>query len=166
MRDTRAPLRVRDLVRRDCLVSVHEDTPISELDKILASYHVGGVPVLSDAGALVGMVGQYDVVRWIARQLTDTSETHAELEAELRKQPVARVMSRRVHFVTPDDELVDAADAMCRLRLHRLLVVEDGEPIGMLSALDLLQVLQNFDFCSRFYRLESPEPRLTAAERS
>lgn len=157
-------VRVRDILHRDSLVSVHEDTPIGELDRILASNQFGGVPVVSDAGRLVGTVSQSDIVRLISRAITpgrdsEDGETPTQrilrLERDLREKRARDIMERRVHYVSPGDEIASVARTMRRLRIHRVPVMDRGRLIGILTAFDLIQFVEDPDFFAEYYQQRS-----------
>lgn len=144
-------VRVRDIMPYGNLIKVHEETPIGQLDKILADSGVSGVPVVSSAGELVGEVSQTDIVRLIARDLrpgdgffeesVDYEARVGDLVRDFRTKKVKDIMSRRVQSITPELDIRSAADAMIRQRHHRLPVVENGRLIGIITAFDLLKAI-------------------------
>lgn len=54
---------------------------------------------------------------------------------------VDEVMSRRILSIPPDASVRDAAQAMLSSGVHRLLVIEDGRLVGLLSATDVLRAV-------------------------
>ncbi len=152
--------KVRDILHHDSLVSVHEDTPVGELDRILASNQFGGVPVVSDSGRLVGTVSQSDIIRLISKAISPVQgpgeeKTHMqrvlELERELREKRAKDIMERRVHYVSPTDEITSVARTMRRRRVHRVPVVDHGRLIGILTAFDLIQFVEDPNFFAEYY---------------
>ncbi|HZD06036.1 MAG TPA: CBS domain-containing protein [Longimicrobiales bacterium] len=59
----------------------------------------------------------------------------------LDEHTVDEVMSRVVFSVEPRDTVMEAARRMTKHGVHRLLVVEDGEAVGILSASDLVRAV-------------------------
>lgn len=59
----------------------------------------------------------------------------------LEEHTVAEAMSRGVLSIQPDADIVDAARAMVRARVHRLLVVDAGRLVGITTSWDLIQGL-------------------------
>ena len=55
-------LCVADVMTLDPIV-VRMDAPIEDAQALIESNHVSGLPVVDDAGALVGVVSQTDLVR-------------------------------------------------------------------------------------------------------
>lgn len=85
-------------------------------------------------------------LRWFVEMWEDVPADVATRLAEpegpewdrLDEHTVDEVMSRLVLSVGPDDAVEEAARVMDRENVHRLLVVEDGEAVGILTALDVV----------------------------
>jgi CBS domain-containing protein len=54
---------------------------------------------------------------------------------------VDEVMTRRVITVPPDAPVRSAAKKMTEEHIHRLLVVEDGSPVGILTTSDVVKAV-------------------------
>ena len=52
---------VRDIMTRE-IVSVRLETPLTEAARILAEHDFDGVPVVDDAGKLIGILTEYDLI--------------------------------------------------------------------------------------------------------
>ena len=52
-----------DLMTRDVAV-VHPETSLLDAVKLMAKRRISGVPVVDDAGSIVGMMSEGDLVRW------------------------------------------------------------------------------------------------------
>ena len=59
----------------------------------------------------------------------------------LGEHTVGEVMSRRVVAVNPEKSVQAAARLMTRLQIHRLLVLEQGKLLGVLSASDIVRAV-------------------------
>ncbi len=77
--------RIRDVMTRD-VVSIKEETPISEVARILEEKRIKRVPVLRD-GRLVGIVSRADVLRGLAsvgsRSVTSSSADDRQIRATI-----------------------------------------------------------------------------------
>lgn len=116
--------RVRDVMTTEP-ITVDAEAPVSRAAALMRKHDVGDVLVMRD-GELVGIVTDRDiVVRAIAAGL----------------DPSARVgeICSSTHLVTvsPDDTLDAARDRMRKRAVRRIPVVEDGEPVGIVSLGDL-----------------------------
>jgi CBS domain-containing protein len=153
-------LLVRDVMTRSVL-TVRADWTIEELKGFLIEHGISGAPVVDARGELVGVVSATDLLRQ-----GETGEGFDRRRAEhLLAEPLERALSRdelRSMYVaagdgasvrdlmTPvvfqvDEEapVHDVADLMARGRIHRVLVVRNAKPSGIVSALDLVRVLRD-----------------------
>ena len=99
---------------------------------------IHAVPVVDQAGKLVGIVTSWDLVEeWDAAQ------------------GVVTVMSDRVRAVVPNTSAVEAARTMRDAGVHHLVVLgASDQPVGIVSSLDLLAVL-----AGETERLSQPDVR-------
>ena len=76
---------------------------------------------------------------------TDTVERMAEVEGPewdfLADHTVGEAMSRRLLSVSPDDDIRVAARRMSEADVHRVLVLEHGRMVGILSASDIVRAV-------------------------
>ena len=155
-------LQVRHLMHRD-VVKVHPETTVETLDKVLSEHHISGVPVVDEDMRTVGIVSQTDIVRLISKEEDPSgsfydgpsaySRPTDNLARELSRKTVSEIMERRIHSVAPQDHISRAAALMNRLGIHRLLVLDRGRMVGILSTFDLVKVLENVDFFEEYYGL-------------
>ena len=136
------------------VVTLRPEMSAREAERLLASHHVGGAPVVDEHGRLVGVLSQSDLVRLDADPpstgatgvfTTDVDDYReiASLPADESLVSVARVMSRDPLTIEPNATLREAARRMRDHGVHRLLVVEDGRLRGVVSAFDLLVALED-----------------------
>jgi CBS domain-containing protein len=59
----------------------------------------------------------------------------------LMERSVSDVVTRRIVSVPPECELREAAEVMAKADVHRLLVMEEDELVGILSAKDLVRAV-------------------------
>jgi CBS domain-containing protein len=59
----------------------------------------------------------------------------------LDEHTVGDVMTRVVFQVEPDASLAEAARIMAKERIHRLLVTDEGGPVGILTAWDIVRAV-------------------------
>jgi CBS domain-containing protein len=152
-------LNVHDLMQ----IRVHvvpSKMPLVELEQEFINKRVSGFPVVDD-DQLVGVVSRSDIVRQldVERQLAEnTSDFYwdragfHEEPAESMHQIASRVgqriedlhvrdlMSRHLIAVSADDSLTVLAQRFLERHIHRVLVVEHGRLVGIVSALDLVKL--------------------------
>ncbi len=147
--------RVADLMTRDVAV-INRKSDVHELEKLLLEKRVHGLPVVNDEGILVGVISQTDLLAWHYNSgvdgaaFYDTSRLHVTDEAsmaglqltDIQTASVEEVMSPLVHCIRADLPIAVAASTMVRLRIHRLVVVDDTLRVqGVISALDILHAI-------------------------
>jgi CBS domain-containing protein len=111
------------------LWSVEPDDPVLEIIQLMATHHVGALPVLR-GGELLGIVSERDYARKVVllgRSATDT--------------PVQQIMSSPVITVTPQTSLNECMQLVTDHRVRHLPVVEDGRVVGMISIGDLVKAV-------------------------
>lgn len=117
---------VGHLMTRDPKTCAPDDS-LDVAARLLWDHDVGVVPVVLD-GRTVGVITDRDVCMAAYTQ-----------GRTLRELPVYLAMSKDVHVVRPDDDVVDALRLMRERQVRRLPVVDErGALRGILSATDLL----------------------------
>lgn len=101
------------------------ETTLVELARLLSEGDVGGLPVLSAAGDLVGFVSATDVIG-------------ALLAGKPGETPASDLMTSPAQTI---DEFATSDDVMSALRerhIHHLPVVRAGRVVGMISPKEIL----------------------------
>ena len=146
---------VADIMTPDPIV-VSPETPLNEAIKILAENRISGLPVISVAGELVGVISETDLM-WQETGVTQAPyfmlldsiiylENPAKHERELHKalgQTVGEVMTAKdIVTIKPDRAIRDAAQIMHEQKVHRLPVVDaEGKVIGILTRGDIIRFM-------------------------
>jgi CBS domain-containing protein len=139
------------------LLTVTPSTPISEAVKLLVDRHIGGLPVIDDAGKLVGIISESDLmwreqgveqppymlflggIIYFQNPLTYDRDLHKALG-----QTVGEVMTPHAISITADTTLPEAARIMHDKKLHRLPVVDEHQhPIGIITEGDIVRAIAN-----------------------
>jgi len=124
VRDALSEFQVSDLMTPE-VSTVHRDMTVGELlDRMFEERH-SGYPVVDDEGGLVGCVTMYDV--------------KALPEAASRASPVHEIMTADVITVGPDDDLFSACRKLSGADIGRLMVVENGDLMGILTRSDIMK---------------------------
>ena len=116
---------VRDVMTAQPIV-LEANATISDAARQMKEHDVGNVLVRRD-GKLCGIVTDRDIV---VRALADN-------ETNPGSQPLADICSEDLECVEADAEIEEAIERMESRSIRRLAVVEDGEPLGVVSLGDL-----------------------------
>jgi CBS domain-containing protein len=119
-------MKVRELYTPH-LVKAHPGEDLSVAASRMQFHEVGALAVY-DAGTLVGILTERDVLRAVGDGRVPELTT------------VAEFMSPEPITVTPEIEVGQAAGLMLSLGARHLPVTEAGELVGMLSARDILSI--------------------------
>ncbi len=145
---------VADVMTPDPII-VGPQTPLKEAIKILAQRRISGLPVVDEAGKLVGVISETDLL-WqetgveppVYIMFLDSViylENPARHDQELHKalgQTVGDVMSDEPVTVKPDQPLRKAAKLMQEKSIRRLAVTDDaGKVIGILTPGDIVRAM-------------------------
>lgn len=143
------------------VLAARADWTLQQLASFFTEHAISGAPVLSEGGALVGVVSLSDVARHESSETTeDTPPAFYQHEtAHLHVPPgtlddlaapsgttVRDIMMPTLFCVDEDAPADEIADKMMRGGLHRLLVVRSGsrrDVVGIVTTLDMLQIIRD-----------------------
>ncbi len=156
-------LTAKDIMTTEVL-KVNKDWPVEELTEFLVENCISGAPVVDDNDELVGVVSLTDVARYdmlsgetvqIERPpnyYLEALEERYAMEDIVRFRiknassvTVADIMTPVTFKVHPDTPLPEVADTMIRGRIHRVLVTDNGQVVGIITALDMLKVIRDWE---------------------
>jgi len=143
---------VAELMNPD-VVCATPDMSVAQVGRLLAERGVSAAPVVGPQGQVLGIITQHDLVRHAARRMTVAEagrfvtddrgyEEIERLPADLSSTLVEKVMHQPVYGVDRRSSVAVAANIMRERRVHRLVVTERGRLVGVISALDLMRVVE------------------------
>jgi CBS domain-containing protein/rubredoxin len=112
-------MKARDIMTAG-VISVPEDSTVEDAARLLARHRISGLPVVNGAGALVGLVTEYDLI---------AKEGHL----------VADIMSRSVISVSPDTDVEEVMHLLANRRIRRVPVIQSDRMVGIVSRSDLVR---------------------------
>jgi CBS domain-containing protein len=141
-------MTIEDIMTRD-VITVSPETPIHKAARLMADHGISGLPVIDDAGRLVGVISDGDL---ILRQRSRRKapwwhwflEDGEQLARDYQKSTgttVGEVMTRSVLSVHPAYGIETAASILDARGIRRLPVVRNGELVGIISRGDLVRAL-------------------------
>jgi predicted transcriptional regulator len=147
--------RVKDLMNPD-VMTVADDMTTDALARYLIEREISGAPVVDSRGHLIGVVSMTDIGRKMAEDSdfeSGTSGFYREISPEPtledlgqryieeRAVTVRDVMTPVIHQVPVTASAAEAARIMVDERIHRLVVTQGKEPVGIITSLDLLRIV-------------------------
>lgn len=121
-------LHAFDLMVKD-VISVSEKTPLKEVTKLFAEKHITGAPVINEAGELVGVISESDIIR----KTTSMGAWSPNLAGQIMTKPAVTV--------APDETLQRICELMHNRHIHRVVVADGKEIRGIITTMDILQVI-------------------------
>ena len=143
-------LLVRDVMTAQVL-TVSPETSLGDVARLMVERVVRAVPVVDDAGTLLGMVTHKELLRFLIPdylQRTKSGEFRAPTKSQVqrgstdpRQIPVREAMARSVLCLGEDQTLSDVANLMNSKDVDRFPVVREGRVVGFLTRADLIRRL-------------------------
>jgi len=143
-------MHAHHIMTRD-VVAVTPHTTIEAAAKIMLQMHISGMPVIDDAGNLVGMVSKSDFLRrseigtgrkrapWLSFFMGPGRAASEFIHERGRK--VEDVMSRQVVSVREETSLTEVVNLMEKHDIKRVPVMRDKATVGIVTRTNLLQAM-------------------------
>ena len=118
-------MTVEDLMSKQ-VVTMQQNHTVEQARRLIHEHGVTAIPVVGDGDELRGIVS--------------TTDLAADLDGDT---PVKQVMNEGVYAIPTGMELHLAAQMMRNQHIHRVVVVEEKRVVGILSAFDLLKLVED-----------------------
>ena len=118
-------MKLKDIMSKS-VVKIHPQENVEVAARLLTHYNIGALPVCDNAGRLIGVVTDRDLVTRCLASNRTPGETK-----------VRDIMTSRVVTASGEMEVGVAAHLMAREQVRRLPVIEGEKLLGMVSVGDL-----------------------------
>lgn len=143
-------MRAMDVMVRD-VVTVKPGDDVAEAIRLLAEHDVSALPVVDDAGTVVGVISEADLMRreeigtekhrsWWLEAMTPGVTLASEFAKEHGRK-VDEIMSNTVISASEETPLGEIATLLEKHRIKRVPVLRDGKLVGIVSRSNLIQAL-------------------------
>ena len=136
------------------VITVRRDTTVRDLATLFAERRISSVPVVDEAGDLIGIVSESDLIEQDKNLHIPTVvsifdwviylESDKRFEKELQKmtgQTVGDIYSEEVLSVGPEAPVSEVADIMTRERVQAVPVVEGRRVVGIIGRIDMVRTM-------------------------
>ena len=143
----------REIMTRN-VVTVKKDQPISDLSKLFIENHFNGVPVLDDAGKVIGVVTQSNLIEQNKNLHIPTVialfdavlflESEKKFESDVKKltgSKIEDIYHKNPITVYPDTELNEITTIMAEKDVHTLPVLENDKLVGIIGKKDVIRAM-------------------------
>ena len=121
-------VKIDELMTRR-VVTMQPHATIGHARTLLARNKIHALPVVDSEGRPVGIVSSADLMG-----------RHAD------GSPVQKIMTEKVHTVSPYEEASVAARIMRGRRIHHVVVTHEKKVVGMITSFDLLKLVEDRRF--------------------
>jgi CBS domain-containing protein len=154
-----ASTHARDVMVRDLIV-VGPDTPLLDIHRLFVEEEIHGAPVIDEQDQVLGVVSTMDLLRATQDEAdaasggrstyyhdgmpspgVDWLELAEDPDERVKNLTASDVMTRELVRVSPEATLREVASTMMKQHVHRVLVVAQGNLVGVITTFDLLRVL-------------------------
>ncbi|MFZ3046856.1 MAG: CBS domain-containing protein [Desulfatirhabdiaceae bacterium] len=146
-------LKIKDIMTTE-LITVSPETEILQAAKILLEKRINGIPVVNQAGKLVGILCQSDLIAqqkklpipslFIFMDGIFSTSSVKQFEKQVQKIAaitVAQAMSPNPVFAEPDMDIDVVAGMMVDKGFHTIPVLHEGRLVGIVGKEDILRTL-------------------------
>ena len=112
------------------VITVSEDSDISEVARLMKEHNLGAIVVNSKSGEPVGIVTERDIV---TRVVAEGNKTKGMKSKD--------VMSSPLRVVKAETPLTEAMRTMDKLNIRRLGVTYKGQLVGVISQKDIIRII-------------------------
>jgi len=141
-------MKIRDVMSRD-VIAVRAETPLKEVARLMSTYGISGLPVIDEAGTVLGVVSEADFLikgrgpeaaraTRLERILGQTAQSKA-LRAKIEAATAGEMMTAPALTIDADAPLRQAAALMIERRVNRLPVTRADHLVGIVTRADLVR---------------------------
>ncbi|MBV8334434.1 MAG: CBS domain-containing protein [Alphaproteobacteria bacterium] len=147
-------MRAMDVMTTN-VITVGPDTTVQALATLLSERGISGVPVVDNAGKLIGIVSEGDLLhraethterrttrrrsRWLDSFAADQEAAREYVKEHGRT--VGELMTRELITVNDTTDLADVATLLETKKIKRVPVLRDGKLVGIVSRANLIRAL-------------------------
>ena len=147
---------VKDVMNPD-IMTVSDEMTTDELARYLIEREISGAPVVDSQGHLIGVVSMTDIGRSMAEpsdvDISRSSGFYRDIAADFMLEDpgqryveeqvvtVRDVMTPVIHQVPITASVAQAARIMVDQHIHRLVVTQGKEPVGIITSMDVLKIV-------------------------
>lgn len=149
-------------VMKETVITVSADWPVKRLTRFLIEQAISGAPVVGERNEILGVVSLTDVASHLnvtgaspsfegsheyflpATDIEYSQDIIDTLHLESSETLTVRdIMTPMLFSVEENSTVKEVADAMVKGRIHRVLVTRKNRLVGIITSLDLLEIIRD-----------------------
>ena len=133
---------VKDLMHPG-LIACKPDATLGQVATLLNQHHVHALSVIDRSGRVLGIISDFDLLagEWLS--------SDAESLATMRSLTASDLMSHPVDSVEVNVTLPEAVSILVKKDVSRLLVTDNGKPVGIISLSDFISSIASAEKAKR-----------------
>ena len=148
-----AKKRVGNIMTTD-VVTVHPDTTVHQIARLMSDHDIGGVPVVDDNDQVLGVVTELDMIVRNTRFKVpnfimildsiiylETPHHFRERLEHMMGVTAQEIMTKPAVTIAPDAGIEKLAEVMVGRRMNPIPVVEAGRLVGIISRSDIIRLM-------------------------
>ena len=146
-------MKTKDIMTQE-VITVKPEMTIEELARLFTKHDISGAPVVDEAGGLIGIVTENDLIKMEQRLHIPTIITifdaviylgsSKKFEDDLKRMAATKVSDiykREVVTITENTTIEEVATIMCEKDIHHLPVVKKGKLMGIVGKKDVVRAI-------------------------
>lgn len=129
LEDVETRVLVKDIMSSPATTSLEDDN-VEEVAKLMSAKNIGSVVITDSKGSPVGIITERDIVKRVAAKNLVPRNVKAK-----------EVMSTPLAAVSTYTEINEAARKMSKLDIRRLVVMDKGRLVGIISSKDIVALM-------------------------
>jgi CBS domain-containing protein len=138
------------------VITVGPELPVKELARLLVQHHISGVPVVDEAGSLIGIVTEKDMIESKKNLHLPTVvtlfdaviylESEKHFKEDLKKMAASKVediMTGDVVTIEEETSVREIATIMSEKGKDTLPVVREGKVVGIVGKADIVRTMMD-----------------------
>lgn len=113
---------VKDVMVKD-VKTIEKGSSIQDAAKKMTELRIGSLVVVDDKSRMIGIITEADILEIVA-------------ENKCGEGKVDDAMTKKVFYVKPEDDLLDAVDIMIENKIKKLPVIDKGALLGIVTVTD------------------------------
>ena len=126
---------IATIMQQDVMTAT-PDMSLAQAQRLMQEKNIRHLPVVADK-RLVGIVTDRDIRHAVPSLATTLSR--GEIAYQMNTTPVKTCMTEQVIYITPETDVIEGAALLLKHAIGGLPIVKDGELVGIVTEIDLLQ---------------------------
>ncbi len=128
-------MKISEVMQKE-IVSATIEMSVGDVGRLFVSKQIGCAPVISSDGELMGIASKSDLIRALSERSDQGLLAFSDPTIKIWE-----IMSSKVLKVEAAEDVGSVARKMRDAHVHRVLVYDGGELVGLATAFDMLEAL-------------------------